>query len=89
MVTLAPARVWGFNDRGLLREGMVADINLIDLDALMPGMPLAVRDLPAGAQRVIMKSDGMVATIVAGQVLLEGGEHTGALPGRLLRRAAR
>ena len=64
----------------------VADINLIDLARLNPGMPQAVRDLPGGEQRVIMKPDGMRATIVAGEVLLENGEHSGALPGKLLRR---
>jgi N-acyl-D-aspartate/D-glutamate deacylase len=86
MVTATPAAAWGFDDRGLLREGMVADINLIDLARPNPGMPQAVRDLPGGEQRVIMKPDGMRATIVAGEVLLENGEHSGALPGRLLRR---
>jgi N-acyl-D-amino-acid deacylase len=88
MVTSAPAQAWGLDDRGLLREGMVADINLIDIDALNPGMPVAARDLPGGAQRVIMKPVGMHTTIVAGEVLLENGEHSGALPGRLLRRCA-
>jgi len=86
MVTRIPAESWGFNERGLLKEGMIADINLIDLPALDPGMPVAVRDLPGGAQRVIMKSSGIKATLVAGEVLIEDGEHTGALPGQLLRR---
>jgi N-acyl-D-aspartate/D-glutamate deacylase len=88
MVALAPARAWGFADRGLLREGMVADINLIDYAALSPGLPKMLRDLPGGAQRVVTKADGLLATIVAGEVLIEEGEHTGALPGRLLRRRA-
>jgi len=86
MVTRIPAESWGFNERGMLREGMIADINLIDLAALDPGMPVALRDLPGGAQRVIMKSSGIKATLVAGEVLIEDGEHTGALPGQLLRR---
>jgi N-acyl-D-aspartate/D-glutamate deacylase len=86
MITHAAADAWGFADRGLVRAGMAADLNLIDLAALDPGMPYALRDLPAGAQRVIMKSRGIVATIVAGEVLIEQGEHSGALPGRLLRR---
>jgi len=86
MVTRIPAESWGFNERGLLKEGMIADINLIDLAALDPGMPVALRDLPGGAQRVIMKSSGIKATLVAGEVLIEDGEHTGALPGQLLRR---
>ena len=88
MVTRMPAESWGFNERGLLREGMIADINLIDLAALDPGMPVAVRDLPGGAQRVTMKSSGIKATLVAGEALIEDGEHTGALPGQLLRRVA-
>jgi N-acyl-D-aspartate/D-glutamate deacylase len=86
MVTRMPAESWGFSERGLLREGMIADINLIDLAALDPGMPVAVRDLPGGAQRVTMKSSGIKATLVAGEVLIEDGEHSGALPGQLLRR---
>ena len=86
MITAVPAAAWGFTERGLLREGMIADINLIELDRLNPGMPQAVRDLPGGAQRVIMKPEGVRATIVAGEVVIDNGEHSGALPGRLLRR---
>jgi N-acyl-D-aspartate/D-glutamate deacylase len=86
MVTSAPARAWGFADRGLVKAGMIADLNLIDLPRLDPGMPAVAGDLPAGAERLIMKPNGLEATLVAGQVLLERGEHTGALPGRLLRR---
>lgn len=89
MVTLAPARAWNFHDRGLLREGMAADINLIDVAALNPGMPAVSRDIPGGAQRLIMKPDGIRATVVGGETLFENGEHTGALPGKLLRRQRR
>jgi len=86
MITAVPAAAWGFSDRGLLKPGMVADINLIDFARLSPGIPQVVRDLPGGSLRVIMKPDGVRATMVAGEVVLENGEHTGALPGRLLRR---
>jgi N-acyl-D-aspartate/D-glutamate deacylase len=34
---------------------------------------------------MLQKADGVLATLVAGQVLIRGNEHTGALPGRLLR----
>jgi N-acyl-D-aspartate/D-glutamate deacylase len=88
-ITSSMARTWGFAERGLLREGMVADINLIDLNSLSPGMPVTVRDIPGGVQRVIIRADGIRATLVAGEVLMENGEHTGALPGRLLRGAVR
>ena len=87
MVTLAPARAWGFADRGLLQPGMAADLNLIDLKSLDPGLPGVARDLPASAKRLVMKPNGIKKTLVGGQVLFEDCEHTGALPGKLLRRA--
>jgi N-acyl-D-aspartate/D-glutamate deacylase len=85
MLTLAPARAWGFHDRGLLREGLVADINVFDADRVAPAMPTVVNDLPAGARRLKQTAEGFLATIVAGEVVHERGEHTGALPGRLIR----
>jgi N-acyl-D-aspartate/D-glutamate deacylase len=85
MLTLAPARAWGFHDRGLLREGMAADINVFDPVRVAPAMPTVVHDLPAGARRLKQTADGFLATIVAGEVVHERGEHTGALPGRLIR----
>jgi N-acyl-D-aspartate/D-glutamate deacylase len=86
MITLAPARAWGLKDRGLLREGMVADINIFDLATLTPCMPEVVNDLPGGARRLKMKAKGFLANIVAGKAVLENGEPTGNLPGQLLRR---
>lgn len=86
MVTLAPAKAWGFTDRGLLREGLVADINVFDSDRITPTLPVLLHDLPTGAPRLESRADGMMATIVGGEVTIERGEHTGALPGKLLRR---
>jgi N-acyl-D-amino-acid deacylase len=85
MITFAPARAWGFWDRGLLREGMAADINVIDPATLSPLTPQVVRDLPSGATRLIQKAEGIFATVVNGAVLFRDGKHTGALPGLLLR----
>jgi N-acyl-D-aspartate/D-glutamate deacylase len=85
MVTLVPATHWGFADRGLIREGMAADMMVFDPDTIAPEMPEVVHDLPAGAKRLIQKTRGIAATIVNGEVLLRDGKHTGALPGRLLR----
>jgi N-acyl-D-aspartate/D-glutamate deacylase len=85
MLTLAPATAWGFADRGLLREGLAADINVFDPNVVAPVLPELARDFPASALRLIQKSVGFKATIVAGQVLLSDGQHTGALPGQLLR----
>lgn len=85
MITLTPARAWGFADRGLLREGMVADINVIDLEGLAPQEPEVAHDLPGGEWRLIQRCKGIKATIVGGQLAFEDGVHTGAVPGKLLR----
>jgi N-acyl-D-amino-acid deacylase len=85
MITQSLAEAWGFADRGLLKEGMVADINVIDMNAISPGMPKLVTDLPAGGRRLVQRPEGYRATIVAGQVFMRDGQHTGVLPGKLLR----
>ncbi|HEU5193718.1 MAG TPA: amidohydrolase family protein [Methylomirabilota bacterium] len=85
MLTLVPATYWGFADRGLVREGFVADLIVFDPDTIAPEMPTVAHDLPAGARRLVQKARGVAATVVGGQVLLRDGQHTGALPGRLLR----
>jgi N-acyl-D-aspartate/D-glutamate deacylase len=86
MITARAADAWGFRDRGRIREGHVADLNIFDPKTFGPAMPEVVHDLPTGARRLSQRSVGMKATIVAGEVLVEDGRHTGALPGRLLRR---
>ena len=85
MMTLAPARAWGFHDRGMIREGLVADINVFDPERVGPEMPVVVHDLPAGQPRIKQTAAGFLATLVGGTVVHSGGEHTGALPGRLIR----
>jgi N-acyl-D-aspartate/D-glutamate deacylase len=85
MLTLAPARAWGFHDRGLLREGLVADINVIDPSVVAPAMPRVVHDLPTGAKRIEQKAVGFLATIVGGELVHHHGEPTGSLSGQLIR----
>jgi N-acyl-D-aspartate/D-glutamate deacylase len=85
MLTLVPATLWGFHDRGLIREGMAADLVVFDPATIVAEMPEVVDDLPAGARRLVQRARGMKATVVNGEVLLREGKHTGALPGRLLR----
>ena len=88
MLTLVPATHWGLHDRGILRRGMQADINVFDPDTIGPQMPEMRYDLPAGARRLFLKANGITHTIVNGQLLLRDGEHTGAFPGQVLRGAA-
>jgi N-acyl-D-amino-acid deacylase len=85
MLALEPASAWGLHDRGLLREGMAADIVVFDPDRVAPEMPEVVHDLPAGARRLRQKAAGFRASIVNGQPVLRDGKPTGAFPGRLLR----
>jgi N-acyl-D-aspartate/D-glutamate deacylase len=84
-ITFDLAAFWGLGGRGLLREGYLADLVILDPDKVAPAMPTLEYDLPAGARRLKQKSTGILATIVNGEVLLRNNEHTGALPGRLLR----
>ena len=87
MLTLVPSTVWGFADRGLIRKGLVADVNVIDPATVAECLPTVERDLPSGAVRLAQRAKGYLATIVGGEVVLENGVHTGSLPGALLRRA--
>jgi N-acyl-D-amino-acid deacylase len=79
------AAFWGLTGRGLLRKGFHADIAVFDPEKVSPAMPTLVNDLPTAAQRILQKAVGIKATVVNGQVLLRDGEHSGSLPGRLLR----
>ena len=77
----------GLKDRGLLKPGYRADLNVIDHDRLRLHTPHIVYDLPAGGRRLMQHADGYEATLVAGQVIQRHGEATGARPGRLVRGA--
>ena len=82
------AAAMGLADRGLLKVGLKADINVLDYDNMRLRRPEIVYDLPAGGKRLVQRTDGFDATIVSGQVVYRHGEPTGALPGRLLRAGA-
>ena len=84
-LSFVPASYWGLSERGLLRTGYAADVVVFDPERITPLLPEVVYDLPAGARRLKQKSTGILATVVNGEVLLRNNEHTGALPGQLLR----
>ena len=86
-MTSGPARVVGLKDRGVLRSGMRADVNVLDPDAVAERQPELVHDFPGGAPRYIQKAMGYKATLVNGQVTVVDGEHTGARAGEVLRHA--
>ena len=86
-LTSKTARAFGMFDRGEIKAGMIADVNIIDFDELKLHRPEAIFDLPAGGRRLVQRAEGYDITIKAGEVIFEKGEHTGALPGKLVRRS--
>ena len=85
MLTHDNARAWNMTDRGLLREGLAADVVIFDEARIRPAMPTVEKDLPGGSRRLVQKAEGIAATIVNGEVTLEDGKPTGALPGQVLK----
>jgi N-acyl-D-aspartate/D-glutamate deacylase len=83
--TSETADFFGFGDRGRLAPGLRADINVIDFDGLKVRKPELVHDMPASGRRFVQHVEGYEATLVAGTPIFERGEHTGAMPGRLVR----
>jgi len=84
-LTSAPAKLYGLNDRGVLAVGKRADINIIDFERLAPRPPFMAHDLPSGGPRLLQRSEGYIATLLAGVTTRRNDEDTGARPGRLLR----
>ncbi|WP_153503751.1 N-acyl-D-amino-acid deacylase family protein [Cumulibacter manganitolerans] len=83
----ATAEAVGLLDRGLLRPGYKADLNVIDMDALHLHRPTVRFDLPAGGRRLLQRADGYRHTFVSGVEVYHDGEATGELPGKLVRGA--
>jgi N-acyl-D-amino-acid deacylase len=86
-LTFDSASMFGLYDRGLLRPGMAADITIFDPDTVRPLPEFIVHDFPAGGWRFKEPAAGIYATFVNGSMLMKEGEHTGNLPGRVLRNA--
>src|SRR5262249_1271570 len=87
-LTLDPALLYGIHGRGLVRRGWAADLNVIDLARLGVREPEVRHDFPTGARHLSQRADGYLATIVNGRVVMRNGEHTGVLPGTLIRNDA-
>ena len=79
------ARFFGFHDRGLLKEGMKADVNVIDYQGLRLHIPEVRYDLPMNGRRLVQRVDGYKHTFVSGVPTFEEGQYTGATAGRLVR----
>lgn len=84
-ITGKSAEVLGLKKRGNLKEGWHADINVIDYENLKSCHPEYVYDFPHNGGRIVTKSEGYDATIVAGQVVIQDGQYTGNRPGEVIR----
>lgn len=85
-ITSEPASFYGIQQRGRIATGMAADFAIFDLASVGSAKRGEMReDLPAGGRRLVMPAKGVEYSIVNGEVLFASGEHSGALPGQVLR----
>jgi N-acyl-D-aspartate/D-glutamate deacylase len=85
-ITSEPAAFYGITQRGTLKQGLAADFAIFDLNTVGSKKRGEMRnDLPGGGKRLVMPAQGVQYTVVNGSVLYDGGKHTGALPGHVLR----
>jgi N-acyl-D-amino-acid deacylase len=79
------AMLYGLEDRGVIAQGYLADLNIIDLEKMKLGKPWLAFDLPAGGKRLLQKADGYICTIKSGQITFRDGKCQGVYPGGLIR----
>jgi len=75
----------GLSDRGFLKVGLKADINIIDWENVGSSDPFMTQDLPAGGKRLMQHTKGYIATIVSGKITYRNGNSTEERPGILVR----
>ena len=85
-LTSLSAAVLGLNDRGTLARGQAADLVIFDADRIGAGAREWLSDVPGGGRRIVQRAVGVEQVFVNGELLIEAGEHTGALPGQVLTR---
>jgi N-acyl-D-amino-acid deacylase len=86
-ITFNSASAFGIYDRGLIRPGLAADLAIWDAERISPVAEDIVHDFPNNGWRIREQAEGIEFTVVNGEVLVERGELTGALPGKVLRNA--
>jgi N-acyl-D-aspartate/D-glutamate deacylase len=84
-MTEAQAELFGFDGRGRIHVGAIADINVIDHAALKVSAPVMLHDIPGGGDRLMQCATGYLATLVGGVAIVERDVLTGAMPGVVLR----
>ncbi len=84
-LTSEPARFFGLTDRGVIAQGKAADLVIFDPRTVAAGDKEMLYDLPGGEGRFVQQAQGIHWVIVNGEILFADGQHSGALPGQVLR----
>ena len=84
-ITSEPAQLFGVLDRGVIAASKAADFVVFDPDTVDTGEKVMLNDLPGGERRFVQRAEGIHYVVVNGEVVLTQGEHSGALPGQMLR----
>ena len=84
-LTTDTAKAAGLCDRGKIKKGYKADLNILDWENVRAGNPYIVNDLPAKGKRLMQETTGYEYTIVSGIITYSKGKPTGKLPGKLVR----
>jgi len=79
------AATLGLTDRGMIKIGKKADLNVINYEHLKINPPEVRYDLPAGGRRLVQTIEGYDATILSGHIVARHGKPTKFLPGKLVR----
>jgi N-acyl-D-aspartate/D-glutamate deacylase len=85
MMTSAPASLFGLKDRGVIREGAVADLVMFDPETVGSDEARLVNDLPGDSARLTAGSFGVSRVWVSGTVVVADSVPTGATPGTVLK----
>ena len=67
-ITQAPADIWGIEDRGTIKEGMIADVTIFDADSIARGDEYYVQDVPGDGYRYTRDAIGIKHVLVGGEV---------------------
>ncbi len=83
-ITSETAGIWGMKNRGLIREGYIADITIFDADTIDRGEEYYTADVPGDGSRYIRDAKGIDTVIIGGEVAYANGEYTNAAVGRTI-----
>ena len=89
-ITLDTANIWGFTDRGQLREGFAADVTVFDPDTIGRGPEYYVKDVPGDGSRYVRDALGIDTVVIGGEVAYTAAQgYTESRRGQILSGSSR